>query len=124
MRKYLFKVLHFYDFYEHVGMSFDTCYAAMNSKAMQTLLETKEKFDVILLEQFNTDCMLAVAWKLQAPFIGMCSSSIFPWHYNRVGQPQIPSFMPSLHAEHGDQMTFLQRFSNWVSINAMKFLYR
>lgn len=99
------------------------CEAAFNSTTMQTLLNTRQKFDVILVEQFNSDCMMGVAWKLQAPVIGLSSCLMMPWHYDRVGQPSIPSYIPTLMMGYSDQMTYSERLANWITSTGMKILY-
>lgn len=99
------------------------CEAALNSTNLQHLLNTRQKFDVILMEQFNSDCMMGVAWKLQAPVIGLSSCLMMPWHYDRVGQPAVPSYIPALNVGYSDQMTYSERLSNWITVQGMKTLY-
>lgn len=100
----------------------DGCENSLNSSAIQTVL--KQKFDVILMEQFNSDCMMGVAWKINAPVIGLTSCVLMPWHYDRVGTPLIPSYMPALFLGYSDEMSYLERISNWVAINVFKLMYK
>lgn len=48
----------------------------MNSKAIDKLLNMKQKFDVVIVQQVNnnTECMMGVAWKPQADIIGFNST--------------------------------------------------
>lgn len=96
----------------------------MNSSAIKEVLNTKEPYDIIVMEQFNTDCMMGVAWKLQAPVIGLSSCALMPWHYERIGNPLIASYVPALFKGHSDKMDFSERLSNWIAIYGMKLLYR
>lgn len=76
------------------------------------------------MEQFNADCMMPIAWKLQAPVIALSSCAMMPWHYDRVGQPLIPSYVPALFMGYSDEMTFTQRLNNWIAVYGLKFLYK
>lgn len=102
----------------------EACHNALNSSAIKQVLSTKEPYDVIILEQFNSDCMMGIAWKLQLPVIGMSSCHLMPWHYDRIGNPLIPSYIPALFKGFSDKMDYFERISNWVAIHGMKFLYR
>lgn len=102
----------------------DSCEHALNSTAMRKLLKSKQQFDVILMEQFNSDCMMGVAHKLQAPVIGLSSCALMPWHYNRIGNPHITSYIPSLFVGYSDKMTFVQRFSNLLTKNVLNIWYQ
>lgn len=84
----------------------------------------KQPFDVIIMEQFNSDCMMGVAWKLQAPVIGLSSCALMPWHYDRVGNPHISSYVPALFMGYSDNMSYAARLANWLTIHGMKLLYR
>lgn len=100
------------------------CELALNSTAIQNQLNTKQKYDVILIEQFNSDCMMGVAWKLKAPVIGLSSCTLMPWHYDRVANPLIPSYMPALFLGHSEQMTYAERLSNWITLHGLKLMYK
>lgn len=115
---------HFIEFFLLHSWGTTACEFALNSTTMQTLLKSQQKYDVILAEQFNSDCMMAVAWKLQAPVIGLSSCLMMPWHYDRVGQPSLPSYVPSLMMGYSDQMTYTERLANWITVTATKWLYK
>lgn len=115
---------HFYEFWFIYEWGQESCQAAYNSSAIQKVLNSNVKYDVILMETFNTDCLMGVVWKLQAPVIGLSSCNLMPWHYDRVGNPHLPSFIPSLFMEHSDKMTFRQRFMNFIDIHLKKGFYK
>lgn len=102
----------------------EACQTAVNSAAMEKLFKMKQKFDVIIVEQFNTDCMLGVAWKLKAPIIGLSSSAILPYFYDRFGLPSQPSHVPVMFLGYSDKMTFSQRLSNWLAANVIPLMKR
>lgn len=69
------------------------CKKLINNREVQELITSASHFDVVLVEQFVTDCGLAVAYKLNAPAIGMASHILFPWTYARLGAPNNPAFV-------------------------------
>lgn len=100
------------------------CEVTFNSPALQSILNSKEKYDVILLEQFHNDCMMAIAWKLKAPVIALSSCLIMPWHYDRLGNPLLPSYIPNALIGYSQKMDFLQRFNNWIAVHVLNLMYR
>lgn len=101
-----------------------SCEITLNSEAIDKVLRMKEKFDVIIVEQFNSDCMIGVAWKLKAPIIGLSSTAIISYHYNRLGIPLLASHVPTSVADYTDKMSFLQRLSNWIAGHSFPLLRR
>lgn len=116
-----FKLPMFFKLHEW-GM--ESCKVAFESKLLKNLLKNKQKYNVILVELFNNDCVMAVAHILQAPVIALSSCSLMPWQYNRMGSPFIPSFMPVNFLPHSDEMRFVERVNNFVHFYALNFLYR
>lgn len=113
---------HFLEFFMLYNWGVEACEHAYNSSAIRTVLSSKKRYDLIIMEQFNTDCLMGVAWKLQVPVIGLSSCALMPWHYDRVGAPHIPSYVPALFMGHSDRMSFGQRLTNLLTVHAMKFL--
>ncbi|XP_039956993.1 UDP-glucosyltransferase 2-like [Bactrocera tryoni] len=122
-----FEAQHFYnrfmEFYmlNHFGKN--DCNATLHSEALAQVLRERQHYDVVIIERFNSDCMAAVAHQLNAPFIGMVSSAMLPWHYERVGVPMVTSVMPTLFLGESEDMTFGARLANWFTHHAMRFLY-
>ncbi|XP_031639046.1 UDP-glucuronosyltransferase 1-3-like [Contarinia nasturtii] len=114
---------HFMDFFNLQQLGIDACEVAFNSTAVQNILKSNQVFDVVLLEQFNNDCMMAVAWKLKAPVIGLSSCVLMPWHYDRLGNPSTPSYIPTIFMGYTDKMNFIKRLSNWITVNVLKLMY-
>lgn len=103
----------------------EACEHALNSTAIKNVLNIgrREPYDLIIVEQFNTDCMLGVAHKLNAPIIGLSSCNIMPWHFPRVGLPYEPGFFPTTFTEGSDKMSFPTRLSNWFTLVYMNVMY-
>uniref|UniRef100_A0A2M3Z1Z1 UDP-glucuronosyltransferase n=1 Tax=Anopheles braziliensis TaxID=58242 RepID=A0A2M3Z1Z1_9DIPT len=114
---------HFMEFFMLYSWGKQACENALNSAAIRTVLESKVQYDLVLLEQFNSDCMLGVAHLLNAPYIGLSSCPLMPWHYDRVGNPIIPSYVPSLFMGYTERMDFSQRLANWITVQSFKLLY-
>lgn len=103
----------------------DACEQTLNSSAIKNILNQgrREPFDLIIVEQFNSDCMLGIAHKLKAPVIGLSSCNILPWHFSRVGLPYEPGFYPTTFIGGSDKMNFRTRLSNWFTFVYMNVMY-
>lgn len=102
------------------------CSHALNSQAIEKILEQgrNESFDLVIVEQFNSDCMLGVAHQLNAPVIGLSCCNIMPWHFARMGLPYEPGLYPTTFCEGTDEMPFHKRLSNWFTFVYMNVMYR
>uniref|UniRef100_A0A7G3B246 UDP-glucuronosyltransferase n=1 Tax=Lutzomyia longipalpis TaxID=7200 RepID=A0A7G3B246_LUTLO len=115
---------HFLEFFMLYDWGTQSCRKALGSAALQHLLASGETFDLVITESFNTDCLLAVAHRLNAPFIGLSSCTLQPWHLDRVGIPNFPSYIPTLFMGYSEDMTFGQRLANWITLQSFKFAYK
>lgn len=104
----------------------EACDLTLNSSAVKNVLNQgrREPFDLIIVEQFNTDCMLGIAHKLKAPIVGLSSCNIMPWHFPRIGLPYEPGFFPTTFIGGSDNMNFRTRLSNWFTFVYMNVMYR
>jgi len=100
------------------------CNQTLRSEALQQILRRPGRFDVIIMEQFNSDCMMGVAHQLQAPVIALSSCVMMPWHYERMGAPLIPSHVPALFMAQSQDMDFGGRLANWFSTHALNWMYK
>ncbi|NP_001274756.1 UDP-glucuronosyltransferase 2B14-like precursor [Bombyx mori] len=87
----------------------ENCQVMLANKQVQELIKSKQKFDVVVVEQFNSDCALGVAYKLGAPAIGMSSHTLMPYHYKRLGIPYNPSYVPFHFLEGGTKPSLFHR---------------
>lgn len=100
-----------------------SCLAGLKSTQMHELLESEEKYDVILTEMFNTHCFSALIEKFKAPFIGMASHVLMPWSNDWFANPDNPSYIPVIFLDYSDNMSFLQRVENTVMLVFNKIFY-
>jgi glucuronosyltransferase len=65
--------MHFLEFFFLRDWARDACDQTLNSSAIKNVLNQgrREPFDLIIIELFNTDCMMGIAHKLKAPVIGL-----------------------------------------------------
>ncbi|XP_022230648.1 UDP-glycosyltransferase UGT5 [Drosophila obscura] len=118
-------LFHYAEFYMLYVAGKKACNSTLNSEALATILEHPPGYyDVILMEHFNTDCLMSVAHVLQAPVIGMSSCALMPWHYERMGAPLIPSYISALFMGQSQEMSFAGRLGNWITVHSINMLYR
>ncbi|XP_013149211.1 PREDICTED: UDP-glucuronosyltransferase 1-5-like [Papilio polytes] len=77
----------------------------------------KQKYDVLIVENFNSDCMLGLAhvFGIKAPIVGISSCAIMPWTYARFGLPDNASYIPLVTTAYSSYMTFIQRLDSFIS---------
>lgn len=92
----------------------DNCRTMLADENVQNLWKSKTKFDVIVAEQFNSDCGLGLAYHLGAPVVGLTSHTLMPWQYERFGVPYNPAFVPHQFLEGGTKPTLYQRVERTV----------
>ncbi|XP_049811956.1 UDP-glycosyltransferase UGT5-like [Schistocerca nitens] len=104
-------------------MAITNCENVLAFPPVQKLINSKENFDLIFTEAFNTDCMLPFVYKFQAPHIALCSHIPMPWLGDRFGNPDNPSYIPNHFLPHSDQMDLPERFKNTVYSELQKWYY-
>ncbi|XP_034669406.1 UDP-glucuronosyltransferase 2B17 [Drosophila subobscura] len=118
-------LFHYAEFYMLYAAGKDACNITLHSQALAKILKHPPGYyDVILMEHFNTDCLMSVAHVLQAPVIGMSSCALMPWHYERMGAPLIPSYISALFMGKSQQMSFAGRLGNWITVHSINLLYK
>ncbi|XP_052750704.1 uncharacterized protein LOC113512976 [Galleria mellonella] len=100
------------------------CKMVLANENVQNLWKQQKKFDLVVTEQFNSDCSLGIAYKLNAPVVGISSHKIMPFHMNRFGIGYNPSYMPFIALEGGTKPTLYQRVERVVSHYYFNFLYK
>ncbi|VVD02864.1 unnamed protein product [Leptidea sinapis] len=101
-----------------------TCRQILDDEEVQDMILTQRKFDLVVAEQFNTDCPLAIAHLLDAPVVGITSYMLLPWHYPRYGVPYNPSYILYDVYHGGTKPTFLQRIVRSFSYQFINFLQK
>lgn len=84
----------------------------LKTQNFQRFLNTKQNFDLMITETFNTRLFLALAYKLQIPFVTVSSSILFPFPAYDIGSPINPSYIPSVLSCHSSKMNFWERLDN------------
>ncbi|XP_012257373.2 UDP-glucosyltransferase 2-like [Athalia rosae] len=87
----------------------------MRLPQLQNILNTTEKYDVMITEIFGTNCYLGFAHKLKLPVIGVISSAMYAWAYGPFFDTSNPSYIPSQLTEFGHRMNFFERVSNLMT---------
>lgn len=105
-------------------LGYVNCENTLEFPAMKEFIAANEKFDLIVTELFNTDCLLGYVYKQNTPFIALSSSVMMPWAHARFGNPDNPSYMGNHFLYHGSEMTFKERFINMMYEEGLKWVYR
>lgn len=107
-----------------VNFGTENCKLLLEDETVQELWKSDYKFDVVLVEQFNSDCPLGLAHRLGAPVVGLTSHMLMPWHYNRFGLRYNPAYMPFMFLEGGTNPTLFQRVERLVIDSYLNILYK
>lgn len=105
------------------NLAVETCEKILSFPRIQRLITSEEKFDLIIVELFNTDCMLGFVHKFKVPFIAIGTSVMMPWGNERFGNPDNPSYIPHHFLAHADRMSFSERTANTAYHTSVKWAY-
>lgn len=99
----------------------------VHNKNFQKFLDTKQHFDVVIVEILLGDVFLALGKHFNAPVIALTAFASTTWSYDLVKSPIFPSYMPNIINPYTDQMTFFERMYNsftfWFEELALHFYY-
>lgn len=101
-----------------------SCTAALDNVQVGQLINSTQKFDLVITEIFNSDCALGFAYRFQAPFISLSSHELLPWAHERTGNLDNPSFIPNLYNGFSPVMSLCQRLINFWNVIFVKAYYR
>ncbi|XP_044263532.1 UDP-glycosyltransferase UGT5-like [Tribolium madens] len=79
---------------------------------VQKLINSGEKFDVVIVEQFGNDAQKALSTHFGAPLITLSAIGANYWINPLVGNPSPPSYIPDLMSDYPVPMTFCERLIN------------
>ncbi|EAT45644.1 AAEL003099-PA [Aedes aegypti] len=88
------------------------CKAVLQHPNVINLLNSKEKFDVVLVETFITESLYGFAQHFDAPLITFSTFGSSMWSNDLVGTPAPPSHVAHFMLSYTDKMSFWQRFHN------------
>lgn len=100
------------------------CETFLQSKIVKEIMDSDEKYDLVLTEFFNTNCVLSVLDKIKAPVVGMSSCGVMPWFNSFFANPDNPSYIPNLILDNSNEMNFIRRVENTVVLLYTKAYYR
>lgn len=74
----------------------------------------KNDYDVVLVENFNSDCMLGLlqVYGIKAPVISLVSTSMLQWSSHRIGLTDNPSYVPTITSATSSISSFSERLEN------------
>ncbi|XP_063221504.1 UDP-glycosyltransferase UGT5-like [Bacillus rossius redtenbacheri] len=96
----------------------DMCETIMGHEAVQAMIDpnnTKEHFDLVILEWLITPCTAAFGHRFSAPMIGITSLPPVAVSYDSFGSPTNPSYIPDISLPYTDKSrTFWQRLETSI----------
>lgn len=98
------------------------CEMLMTNKEIRDLINSGQQFDLVIAEQFVTDCGLALAHKLKVPVVGITAHVLMSWTYSRLGATNNPSFVPNAYFNCGSKPDIWKRLQSAI-INCFLNLY-
>ncbi|EZA57272.1 UDP-glucuronosyltransferase 2B31 [Ooceraea biroi] len=103
----------------------EICEPVLNHPEVKRIIETRERFDMLIIEIFATDCFLGIAHALSIPkVVGAISSVALPWSNEVLRNPENPSYIPNWFSPYTGRMSFLERSINTVGLLITKLIYR
>lgn len=92
----------------------DTYATILDHPPVAKLLKSGRKFDLVIMELlFVTPIFVPIATLVDAPIIGFCPMSIFPWIHEIMGVETTMSYMMShMLNNFTDHMSYAQKFNN------------
>lgn len=101
----------------------DDCKTLMNNNQVLHLIRTRPRFDVIIVESYNSDCALALAANLSAPYIAFNPQPAHPWHYSRLGINFNSAYVPQSLLPFGKQPWFFDRVKSFILYYVSNWVY-
>nr|XP_019531368.2 UDP-glucuronosyltransferase 2C1-like [Aedes albopictus]XP_019537577.2 UDP-glucuronosyltransferase 2C1-like [Aedes albopictus] len=86
--------------------------STLSSPAVKKLLQSNQKFDLVILEIFLDHALLGFAEHFGCPVIGTTTHGVLEWINSLVGTPQPLSYVPHVHIGFSNPMNFWQRLAN------------
>lgn len=105
------------------SMADHACNIALRNSVVKEFLQSDAKFDVILTENFNTDCYLGFIHRFKAPYLSMSSHQIMPWTNYDMGNVDDPSYIPNIFHGFVKPLNFFDRMKNALTLVYYKMAY-
>ncbi|XP_053608209.1 UDP-glucosyltransferase 2-like [Plodia interpunctella] len=101
----------------------DDCKTLMNNHHVLHMIRTRPRFDVILVESYNSDCGMALAANLSAPYIAFNPQPIQPWQYNRLGISFNSAYVTQAGLPYGKEPWFFERLKSYILYHISNWVY-
>lgn len=98
------------------------CDLLFKSRNVQEFLRREIKFDVMIVEDFYSECTWVLVQKYNCPVIRMLPHVLAPWSGKRLGNPLCTAYVPNIHIPLLAKMSFFGRLENSV-LNVLNILY-
>ncbi|KAK5643188.1 hypothetical protein RI129_007033 [Pyrocoelia pectoralis] len=98
----------YYEFYYMLELGQHFCEVGVKSATIRELLNSDERFDLVVTELFTNNCLFAFAHKFNAPVVGI-TSTFLHWDYNKIGNPSNPAYISDNLLTMGEHKTFMER---------------
>ncbi|KAJ8972845.1 hypothetical protein NQ314_000010 [Rhamnusium bicolor] len=89
-----------------------SCEIGLSSQNVHNFVKSKDKFDIIVMEFFNSDCFFGIAHQFKVPIVGLSSCTMMPWTSGRFANPTHTAYIPNNMMDYSDKMSFLERLEN------------
>ncbi|XP_049793728.1 UDP-glycosyltransferase UGT5-like [Schistocerca nitens] len=89
-----------------------SCEIFLQTESVRRLFLAEHKFDVMIIEEFFSECFLPLAHSLRIPVIGVATISPTSWMADIVGSSSPYAYVPDTFLWYTDRMSFLQRLHN------------
>ena len=95
----------------------------MANEEFREMLRTKD-VDLVVIDACVNDFAFIIAEDLKVPFISYIPSSGIPWTIDAMGVPPESAYVPAGGADHGSDMTFVERAINLIGLEVFFMLRR
>lgn len=79
---------------------------------VKELLDSEERFDLVITELWNSDVLLGFGYRFGAPVVLMSSCALLPWANARFATPDNPSYIPTSFLPRLGRLDFWHRLQN------------
>ncbi|KAK9875138.1 hypothetical protein WA026_005930 [Henosepilachna vigintioctopunctata] len=97
-----------------------------NNTNFKKLMQSGEKYDAVILEEFNSEALKYVAHHFNAPLIVYNAMDANEWINPYQGNPDSPSYVPLVYLPYTSDMSFFERVYNsiiYVYINLVRHIF-
>ncbi|XP_074036451.1 UDP-glucosyltransferase 2 isoform X2 [Leptinotarsa decemlineata] len=84
----------------------------LKHKNVQNLLNSGEKFDLVIMEHFWNEAMTIFAHHFNCPLVYFSTGPTSIFNSHLLANPSFSSYVPNFLTTHGSRMTFLERLTN------------